>query len=370
METHLRDLSQSLIPFVDVSVIVANDNNRSVSEFDGDVPVRRIATWAQLASAPICPALVAAIRRTQADIVHIHVPNPTAVLALLSSRHPGRIVVTYQSDIVRQRLLSRLYDPFDRVFLRRADAIVCLSPNYIESSEVLTPFRSKCHVIPHGIDPRPFEHVNSEAVAAIRARYGPRIVLGVGRLVYYKGFDYLIRAMSGSDANLVLIGDGPLRDSLAETARQQGVSDRVHFLGEVPNLIPYYQAADMLVLPSIARSEAFGIVQLEAMACGTPVINTSLDSGVPFVSLHNVSGLTVPPADVTALQTAMQCLLRDDTLRHRLSSGARQRVRAQFTTESMALRTLQLYENVLGREIAEVDVMESPTPELTPQFSD
>ena len=135
----------------------------------------------------------------------------------------------------------------------------------------------------------------------IHRRFGPRIVLAVGRMVYYKGFEYLIRAMRDVDATLLLIGEGPLEAELRREAAKLPSSSRVHFLGALDDIAPFYHAASVFVLPAIARSEAFGLVQLEAMAAGTPVINTNLDSGVPAVSLHDVTGLTVPPADELAL---------------------------------------------------------------------
>src|ERR1019366_244956 len=140
--------------------------------------------------------------------------------------------------------------------------------------------------------------------AAIRARFRNRpLLLGVGRLIYYKGFEHAIRAMANIDAALVLVGRGPLRASLEQLAREAGVAERVHFVGEVHNheLTPWYHACDLYVLPSTLKSEAFAIVQLEAMACGRRIVNTAIQgSGVPFVSRNGESGLTVPPSDAGA----------------------------------------------------------------------
>ena len=155
-------------------------------------------------------------------------------------------------------------------------------------------------------------------------------MLAVGRLVYYKGFDVLVRAMRLVDGRLVIVGEGPLEATLRAQAAAEGVSDKVTLLGEVQNadVAPFFAAADVFVLPSIARSEAFGIVQLEAMASGTPVVNTSLDSGVPWVSPHEVTGLTVPPNDPHALGVALERLLGDARLRERLgATAARARAR-------------------------------------------
>lgn len=351
METHLQDLCRALSPVVDVDVIVGHTRLTGAHDFDGAVRVHRIGTIASFVGASICPRMVSAIRNTPADIVHLHSPNPTAVLSYLVSRHPGRLVVTHHSDIIRQRVLKLAYEPVLRRLMARANAIISFSPNYIASSAVLARHRDRCHVIPHGIDPENFLRPDTEKVAEINHRFGYRIVLAVGRLVYYKGFEYLIRAVAGTNATLLLIGTGPLQAHLDSLTRSLRITDRVHFLGEIDDITPYYHAARMFALPSTARSEAFGIVQLEAMACGLPVINTQLESGVPFVSLDTVTGLTVPPADVVSLRHSIQRLLRDNALHRQFSLAGRERVRTHFTVEKMARHTLRLYEEVLQQEL-------------------
>ena len=352
METHLQDLCRALSPVVDVDVIVGHTRLATAQDSDGAVRVHRIGAMGNVAGASSCPRMVTAIRETPADIVHLHSPNPTAVLSYLISRHPGRLIVTHHSDIIRQRLLKFAYEPVLRRLMARANGIISFSPNYISSSSVLSRHRDKCHVIPHGIDSQNFLHPAAEEVAEINDRYGSRIVLAVGRLVYYKGFEYLIRAVAGTNATLLLIGTGPLQGHLQSLARSLRIADRIHFLGDIDDITPYYHAARMFALPSTARSEAFGIVQVEAMACGLPVINTQLESGVPFVSLDTVTGLTVPPADVVSLRHSIQRLLRDDVLHRQFSLAAQERVRTHFTVENMARHTLRLYEEVLQQEIS------------------
>jgi rhamnosyl/mannosyltransferase len=175
------------------------------------------------------------------------------------------------------------------------------------------------------------------------------MVLAVGRLVYYKGFDVLVDAMREVSGHLVLIGDGHLLGSLKGRAARLGVESRISFLGEVANesLAPFYAAARVFVLPSVARSEAFGIVQLEALACGVPVVNTSLPSGVPEVSPHGVTGLTVPPADATALAQAITTLLDDPALSARYGMAGRQRVASEFTVVRMGERVRAIYSEAL-----------------------
>jgi rhamnosyl/mannosyltransferase len=306
----------------------------------------RLATVLKAFSTAISPGMAAQIRTSGADLVHIHLPNPTAVLAYLASGYRGRLVITYHSDIVKQKLLARVFQPFLNAALRRSSAIIATSPNYVATSPVLQAFRDRCHVIPYGIDTAQLEQRDPGA------RFGERLVITVGRLVYYKGLEYLIRAMADVRGRLVIVGDGPLRGKLERLAAQLGVADRVLFAGVISNaeVLAYYHAAAVFVLASAARSEAFGIVQIEAMAAGLPVINTSLDTGVPLVSVHEQTGLTVPPADPQALAAAINRLLDDPNLRQKFGQAGVRRAREEFGLDRMLKRTLQLYRNVTGTD--------------------
>ena len=325
IETHLQALCGVLRKHADLSVIVSSENRNTVEEIVDSVPVARLATLLTAFSTPISPGMVSRIRHSGADLVHIHWPNPTAVLAYLASGHRGSLVVTYHSDTIKQKVLGPLFEPILRVALRKSAAIIAASPNYVASSPVLQAFRDRCHVIPFGIDTAQFERRDPEAVRSVRERHGDRLIVSVGRLVYYKGFDVLIRAMASVRGKLVIIGDGPLRGELESLAVQLGVSEKVVFAGEISNAAvrAYYHAADLFVLASVARSEALGIVQIEAMAAGLPVVNTNLDTGVPFVSLDGQTGLTVPPGDSQALAAAINRLLDDDALRQSFGPGRR-----------------------------------------------
>jgi rhamnosyl/mannosyltransferase len=215
---------------------------------------------------------------------------------------------------------------------------------------VLIRYGDRCHVIPYGITVEQFEHCDPVAVASLRERYGDRLVISVGRLVYYKGFEYLIRAMTQVRGKLLIIGDGPLRGKLQSLASTLGLSERVIFAGEIQNeqVVPYYHAADVFALASVARSEAFGIVQIESMAAGLPVVNTNLDSGVPFVSRHGVTGLTVPPCDPQALAAAITRLLDDRSLRAQFGQAARLRAKQEFSVDAMTSHVLSLYHEVMA----------------------
>lgn len=350
IETHLQALCGALRNHADVRVIVSSEDRNTVEEMVDSVPVARLATLITAFSTSISPGMVSRIRNSGAGLVHIHLPNPAAVLAYLASGHRGPLVVTYHSDTVKQKVLGRLFEPFLNAALRKSAAIIATSPNYLATSPVLQAFRDRCHVIPYGIDTAQFEQCSPDAVRSVRERLGDRLVISVGRLVYYKGFDVLIRAMADVRGKLVIVGEGPLRSELQSLAARLGVTDKVVFAGEINNagVMPYYHAADLFALASVARSEAFGIVQIEAMAAGLPVVNTSLDSGVPFVSLAGESGLTVPPGDAPALAAAINRLLDDQSLRQSLGQAGVRRARREFSLDTMLRRTLSLYESVIA----------------------
>ena len=350
IETHLRALCGGLAREMQVEVLVAGNRAREIKEHIDGIFVTRVATPLRLASAPICPTLAARIRASNPQLVHIHLPNPAAVLAYLASGHGGPLVVTYHSDTVKQKFLGRLFEPLLHRFLNRASVIIATSPNYLESSPVLLRHRDRCKVIPYGITVEEFSRPPESDVSLIRRRFGQRLLIAVGRMVYYKGFEYLVKAMPGIRGHLLLVGDGPLATPLMNLATSLGVAERITFLGNLPNeaVIPYYHAAEVFVLPSIARSEAFGIVQIEAMAAGKPVVNTELDSGVPYVSKNGITGITVEPKNSAALAEAINLLLDNPDLRSRYGAAGQARTYAEFSLEKMTSRTREAYATALG----------------------
>jgi rhamnosyl/mannosyltransferase len=346
IETHLEALCLALHPSLDLRVVVCGDARKAISEVRDGICIDRAGRWGEVASTALCPGLASLIRRDTSDIVHLHLPNPMGCLAYLASGHAGKLVVTYHSDVVRQKALGRLFQPLLEMVLDRAAAILVTTREYLDTSATLASYRAKCHVVPYGINVHQVWNCQTATVENIRATYGEQIVLAVGRLVYYKGFEYLIEAMQSTPGRLLLIGDGPLRKPLEDLRDKLFLRDRVTFLGELQNeeTLPYYRAAKVFALSSIARSEAFGIVQIEAMAAGTPVINTRLDSGVPAVSLDGITGLTVPARDPAALASAITEVLGDDSLRE--TFGARGKIRAvrEFSVEAMKERVLRVYQ--------------------------
>lgn len=351
IESHLYTLCHELAPAVELDVIVANVARRTIREVHEGIRVTRCASYGHLASTTMSPGMAWELSRRDYDVVHVHLPHPVGAASYLASKKPRRhrLIVSYHSDVVRQRRLARLYEPLVDLLLARADTVIATSPNYLESSPVLQRFAEKCAVVPYGIDLELFRKTpeRERKASEIRARFGDApLLVAVGRLIYYKGFEFAIRALRSVErAELMLIGDGPLREPLERLARELGVASRVHFLGELQNsdVPPYYFASDVYLLPSIARSEAFGIVQIEAMACGLPVINTDLPSGVPFVSRHGETGLTVAHSDEGALARAIAELLSAPERRRAMAVEARARVEREFTKETLAARVLSYY---------------------------
>jgi glycosyltransferase involved in cell wall biosynthesis len=354
METHLKALCDAIRPTVHVEAAVSNESRQSVCEMIDGIRVRRSGTLMKIAGASVSPGLVRAIRESRADLIHLHLPNPTGILAWIASGNPASVLVTYHSDVVRQKYLGTAFSPILDYTLRRSAAILVSSAEYVRTSPVLPRFHDRCRVVPFGIDLEPYENPDLAAVSNIRRKFGERIVLVVGRLVYYKGLEYMIRAMKNIDAHLLLVGSGPLQQELEREVSAAGVGERVTFLGRVDDVVSYYNACDVFALPSVERSESFGMVQLEAMACSKPVVNTALPSGVPWVSIHNETGLTVPFRSAEALADAINGLLCNRARRLELGRAARRRVESEFTIGLMVRRTLEAYVLALcGRGSAE-----------------
>jgi len=360
VETVVATLSAALVARgVDVDAIVANEGTSTVRDVVDGVAVTRLARIAAPAKTPIALGMRAAIRRAAggadpADIIQLNHPYPWGEAMWLASGVKAPLVIGYHADITRQKRLLALYRPvLDRVF-DRAAVIVASSPNIVRGSEMLSRYADKCRVIPYGIEPSHYDVTPAIAarVAELRSGHERPVVLFVGRLVYYKGADVLMRAMPGVDADLVIVGNGPMEGELRRLAVAGGISGRVTFVPPLPfdELVAHYRAADVFCLPSTARAESFGIVQLEAQVCGVPCVSTDLPTSVPYVNLDGVTGVTVPVGDVDALAEALQHLVTDEDRRRLLGRQARERVLSGFTVEKMASSYLALYRELSGAE--------------------
>jgi rhamnosyl/mannosyltransferase len=351
IENHVRGLAEAQAARGHtVTVLVTSPTRQTRRVEHGGVRVIYAGRLATVASTPLSLALMWELRRLRPDIAHVHLPYPLGDLAQRLAGRARRTVVTYHSDIVRQAGWLRLYAPLLRGSLRRADAILASSPRYVETSPFLRPLAGRCTVVPYGIEAGRFTSADAATVAAIRAEHEPPLVLFVGQLRYYKGVEGLLQAMTQVDARLLIVGGESSRPQaeLEALARTLGVAARVRFLGPKDQDLPaYYHACDVFVLPSIARSEAFGIVQLEAMAAGRPVVSADVGTGVAWVNQHEVTGLVVPPRDAPALAAALNRLLADPAARARLGAAGRERVQRVFTHTRMVAQIDAVYEAVL-----------------------
>ncbi len=357
VETVVRYLSEGLTQLAGASVhaIVANEGRERVEDEVAGVRVTRLPRQFALSSAPIALSMAGELSRdarsaTPPDVMNLHAPYPWGELCWLQSRPGVPTVLSYHSDIVRQKRMLAAYRPFLERVLDSVDLITTSSPNLRDNSEFLAARADKVRVVDYGLHveeiANPPSSVLEKAADILAEHRGRSIVLFVGRLVYYKGADVLVRAMASVDADLVMIGSGPLESELREIAVANGVAGRITFLPPMADedLHAYYRAADVFCLPSVANSEAFGLVQIEAHAAGTPAISTNLPTSVPYANLDGVTGLIVGVGDVPALAAALNRLLTDHALRQRLGQQARARALSQFTIPRFVDSMLAVYD--------------------------
>lgn len=356
VEKHMAQLCNHFKHKYEVEVLVCNHGPLTRIENIDGVKVTKVGQLGRLQSAPLSPAFPFWLRKIKADIFHYHMPNPTCELSHLLAAPPGEVIVTYHSDIIRQELLLRFYGRYLRKFLARARVIMPTSPPYAEGSPFLKEFSAKWEIVPLGTDTKKFHAAGSKMrteIEKLRSIFGPEFILFVGKLRYYKGLQFLIEAMPEIDAPLVIIGRGPMENDLKMLAANYGVAEKIRFVGEVTedDLAAFYHACSLLVLPSVYRSEAYGLVQLEAHACGKPVISTRLGTGVEFVNMDGKTGLIVPPADSAALAKAAGELLADPERRKRMGDFARKRAQTEFDLQQMFEKVEAVYEMALARKL-------------------
>jgi len=315
-------------------VLVCQEKGKRQIEKSNGVNIFRSASFGRLLSLPISFDFFRLFKKIYSnyDLLLIHHPFPLASLArFLFLKNKKPIAIWYHSDIVRQKLFYFLVYPFLYLDLKSANIIFVSSYRLAEKSSLLSKFLNKCQVIPFGVDLSIYEKDYTKEVNDLKNKYG-RFILSVGRLVYYKGYLNLLEAIKDISVKLLIIGSGPLKLKMDEYINNNNLVDKVFIIDNHPNnIIPYYQACEFLVFPSNARSEAFGLVQIEAMACGKPVINTNLETGVPEVSLDNKTGLTVPVNDCQKLSEAIKLLWEDNDMCLQLGINAKERAKEVFS---------------------------------------
>jgi len=343
MERVLETLCQVSRGLVESRVLVANAARETVEEEVGGIPVTRVGTIGAAGSVHIAPAFAGHLRRATADLIVLHEPNPWALLSYAIARPRAPLAIWYHSDVVRPALQYALfYAPMARIAYSRARRFVVSSPALAAHAAALQSYQSRVTVIPFGIDPSQWRR-SGDAPAATAP-----FVLFAGRHVDYKGVDVLLRALQDSAAHAVIAGDGPRRAAWEGLARELGLNGRVTFTGEIPDheLRRLMHACTALVLPSITQAEAFGYVQLEAMAAGKAVISTDVPSGVSWVNQDGCTGLVVRAGDAAALRDAVDRVTTDPALASRLGAAGRARVEDEFTLDRLRDRLRHFYEDM------------------------
>lgn len=316
--------------------------------------VLRVPFIKKVAATMIAPAMIFRLRKIhrEYDIIQIHHPDPMACLALFLSGYKGPVVLHWHSDILKQKYLLKLYRPLQNWLLRRAKVIVGTTPVYVKESPHLQGVQDKIQAIPIGIDELKPDRAQVERIR--RAYPDKKIIFAVGRLVSYKGFEYLIRAASRLGDNYVVLiaGKGERRAHLEAVIEEEGVEDRVRLLGfvEESELTAYFGACDLFCLSSVWKTEAFAIVQIEAMSCGKPVVATKIpESGVSWVNADRSSGRNVEPGNPDELARVIRHIFSNEQEYERLATGARKRYETMFRKELMINHWMTLYQNILNK---------------------
>jgi len=295
-----------------------------------------------------------------ADIIHYHFPWPFADFLHFAGRVKKPSVVTYHSDIVRQRLLGVAYAPVMRRFLASVDRIVCTSPNYFATSDTLTRFSDKVEIVPIGLNESSYPTADSVTDESIRTTYGDNYFLFVGVLRYYKGLHILIEAMRGADYNVIIVGSGPTELELREQASAGNLSN-VIFAGSVDDdtKVALFKQAKGVVFPSYLRSEAFGVTLLEGAMFARPLVSTEVGSGTSHVNVHGETGYVVTPGSAPELRDAMDRLHNSPDIAELLGRRARERYEQLFTGELMGARYTGIYRQLLGSDQGEPVIEET-----------
>lgn len=312
----------------------------------------RVKTLCEFASTPFSFSAISAFKKLalQADIVHYHFPYPFMDFMHFAAGIKKPTVLSYHSDIVKQKLLLKLYTPLMNRFLHSVDSIVAASPNYVESSPVLQHYKHKVDVIPYGLNQN-FYKCNDKAVTEKwHALFPEGFFLFVGTFRYYKGLHILIEAAQNSSYPIVIVGAGPIEAELKSQVHNLGIKN-IHFLGALndSDKSALLQLCTCLVFPSHLRSEAFGISLLEGAMHAKPLISSEIGTGTTYINIDQVTGLVVPPSDPKALRAAMDKLWNNPERAALLGKAAQERFEALFTAEKMIENYTRLYKSLLKK---------------------
>lgn len=307
-----------------------------------------IKTSVKIAATMLAPMMITRLRKIASnyDIIHIHHPDPMATLALFLSGYKGKVVLHWHSDILKQKTLLKIYKPLQTWLIKRADLIVGTTPVYVEKSEFLKDYQHKINFIPIGVLPVEADQNIVERIK--KENEGKTLIFSLGRLVEYKGFEYLIESAKYLPASykIAIGGKGPLKDALDNLIKENNLQDKVELIGFLSDeeAFGYFEASDIFVLSSIMKTEAFAIVQIEAMSCAKPVITADIPgSGVSWVNMHNTSGLICRRKNSEELAKCINLIGENNELYKTLSAGAKKRFEENFHRNVMINKTLELY---------------------------
>jgi rhamnosyl/mannosyltransferase len=354
VETAVYEVARGLSKDYDITILtVSEDKKFRLENYDG-FKVVKTPRFAKVLSTPISFSYPFWVRKLslEADLIHFHSPHPLGELSLHLFPSNTRLLVTYHFDIVKQKNLKWIYYPSLKKILQKAKKITVSNPNIITSSDLLSVFKDNCIEIPYGIRLEEYNLKPSIVGRALKLKekYSKPLILFVGRLVYYKGVQYLIEAMQNIDAYLLIIGEGPLKNKLIKIVNKLNLTNRVEIKNHLSReeLLIYFYICNLFVLPSIVRTEAFGMVLLEAMVYGKPLVTTELGTGTSFININGKTGFVVPPTSPDALSVAINNIINDKNLQNEMGENALIRVKSEFNAEKYISRYRELYQNILS----------------------
>ncbi len=366
IENFLGDLLPSLEKNgVSVAALVHDDvRKRHEGIFDATMPIFRVPSYGTLLYAPLSPAfpfaLNKAIREFRPDLLHFHLPNTSAFWALILPV-AGTVpwIVHWHSDVVpsmidrRMAPAYRLYQPVEKRFLSRARSIIVTSQPYLNSSNTLSEYKDKCRVVPLGLNPERLKMPGDADLRWADAVWGQRDrrVLIIGRLTYYKGHDVILDAAQDlKGIRILIVGDGECKAGLKRRIHDLGISYTVSLQGSLPEsaLHALLSTCDCLCLPSVERTEAFGLVLLEAMRYGKPVVASNIPgSGIGWVVEDGVTGFWVPPGDPLALTRTLNDFFDQPELKRKMGHAAMNRFQKVFQIDHVAQQIILIYHQLL-----------------------
>lgn len=341
---------------LDIEVLCCQSNGERKVEKINKIKIWRAASFGIFFSMPLSLDFFKLFKNLfkKADLIDLHHPFPLADLAIFLFKPKTNLIIHYHSDIIKQKIFAFLLKPFIFYSLKKAKKIVVSNPNLIKNSPYLKKFQNKCQVIPFGVDLEKFKKtpIQELEIQKIKEKYG-NFVLFVGRLIYYKGVEYLIKAMKDVKANLVIIGQGPRENMLkaisqkltAFWVKSEKLKVKTFFIPKLneKDLINFFHACQLFVLPSVFKSEAFGIVLIEAMICGKPIISTELRTGTSWVNQNNKTGFVVKPKNSQELFLTIQKIITDKKLTKIMGKNAFERAIEVFNLDKMLKSTKKIY---------------------------